>query len=107
MTKSQITTAVGGTIAFIGGLTTALTPFLPFVPAKYKDGVQLAFGLLAAVGAALAAFNQSLSGEHASLPMAEVKALAAGAVPRAPDDALVSAALSRIREMAAGKEGGR
>jgi hypothetical protein len=99
VTSSQITTAIGGAVAFIGGLTTAVTPFLPFVPARYKDNVQLGFGLLGAVGVALASFNQSLSGNHVSLPKDEALALAEG-------DPLGRKALERIREVAGKTETG-
>jgi hypothetical protein len=98
MTKSQVTTAISGAVSFISGVTTAATPFLPFIPERHKPNVMLVLGLLAAAGAGLASFSQSLSGQHVSLPVAEAKALATGG-----DAALVGAALDRIRESTAAK----
>lgn len=106
MTKSQVTTAVSGVVAFISGVTTAATPFLPFIPERYKPNVMLVLGLLAAAGAGLASFSQSLSGQHVSLPVAEAKALEFSQRPNfgpLADSALVDAALRRIREATAQK----
>jgi hypothetical protein len=49
MTRSQIRTAAGGAVAFIGGLTAAATPFVPFIPEKQKGTVVLVLGSLSAV----------------------------------------------------------
>lgn len=74
MTKSQVRTAVGGAVAFIGGLTTAVTPHVGLVPERYKPTVMLSVGVLSAIGAGLAMLNQSLNTNFASVPVETARA---------------------------------
>lgn len=74
MTKSQVKTAVGGAVAFIGGLTAAITPHLGLIPERYKPTVMLVVGGLSALGAGLAMLNQSLNTNFASVPVETAKA---------------------------------
>jgi hypothetical protein len=74
MTNSQVKTAAGGAVAFIGGLTTAVTPHLGLIPDRYKPTVMLILGVLSAVGVGLAMLNQSLNTNFASVPVETAKA---------------------------------
>jgi hypothetical protein len=81
MTASQIRSIVGGAIAFIGGVTTSITPYVGLIPEKYKTGVQIALGIIAAVGVGLTMLNQSLSPGHYSIPQEQANNL----IARAPE----------------------
>jgi TRAP-type C4-dicarboxylate transport system permease small subunit len=98
MNKSQFKALVGGLAAALATLDARMDVLTMLLPPKYAGWLRT---IIIVGGVILVLFNQSLSTEHTSLPVAEANALASGVTVKT-DNPLASKALSRLREQTKG-----
>lgn len=68
-TTSQLYAKVAMIAGIVGGVCAALLPTVNLLPPKFNFVAVVVGGLASAASVVVAAYNQSLSGDHASVPI--------------------------------------